>query len=348
MSEVRKIRIGIVGAGSIVCQKHLPGLLRIPGVEVKIICNRSLVSANAVATKFSIGEHSDNWREVMGRSDLDAIWIGTTPELHAPIAVEALNNGKHVFCQARMSDSYLGAKAMLECAHQHPNLVAMICPPPNAMKNGLYLKYLLSEKVIGELHHFHLHSLISSWSDPTAEAHWRQRKEISGINILSAGIYAEVLGHFFGEPKSLVAQGRVCYKNRLGYEVEVPDYLQVLARWEGGLDGTLTWSGVAHHGGDDYLKIFGSLGTIVYNFRTDKLFLGLREDSELKELEVPIEYRREWTVEEDFISAVVNQHRVEPSFDTSLKYMKFVEAVNISLKTGERVNLDKISQCIVM
>jgi len=342
MSESDNIRIGIIGAGSIVSRRHLPGLLNIPGVEIKVICNRSLASASAVANKFSIAEYSDNWRDVVSRQDLDVIWIGTTPELHALITEEALNHGKHVFCQARMSDSYQGAKAMLDCSRQHPNLVTMICPPPNAMKYGLYLKYLLNEKIIGELHHFHLHSLISSWSDPALEAHWRQRKEISGINILSVGIYAEVLESLFGGPKSLVAQGRVCHKKRSGYEVLVPDYLQVLARWENELDGSLAWSGVAHHGGDDYLKIFGTLGTIAYNFSKDQLFLGSHEDNELKEVEVPIEFRRDWKVEEDFISAVANRCKVEPSFDTGLKYMRFLEAVNISLNTGDRIHLDKI------
>lgn len=342
MSESENIRVGIIGAGSIVSQKHLPGLLKIPGVEVKIVCNRTLASASAVANKFSIAEYSDNWRDVVSREDIDVIWIGTTPDLHALITVEALNHGKHVFCQARMADSYTGAQTMLACANQYPNLVTMICPPPNAMRYGLYLKHLLGEKVIGDLHHFQLHSLISSWSDPMSDAHWRQRKEISGINILSVGIYAEVLERLFGEPKSLIAQGRVCHKKRSGYEVLIPDYLQVLARWENELDGSLVWSGVAHHGGDDYLQIFGTLGTIAYNFSKDKLFLGLRGDDQLKEIEVPLEYQRNWKVEENFISAVLNQSKVEPSFDTGLKYMRFVEAVNRSLSTSERIYLDKI------
>ena len=342
MNKKLKVRIGIIGAGAIVSQRHLPGLLKIPEVEVKIICNKNLATARAIADKFSILEYSDNWSEVVKRSDLDIIWIGTTPQLHAPIAIEALNHEKHVFCQARMADSFSGARAMLKCANEHPNLVNMICPPPNAMKYGLYLKHLLDKRVIGDLHHFHLHSLISSWSNPRDIAHWRQKKEVSGINILSVGIYAEVLERFFGEPESLVCQGRVCFKDRSGYEVQVPDYLQVLARWSGGLDGSLSWSGVALHGGDDYLKIFGSLGTLAYNFSQDKLFLGMSGDGDLTELEVPHEFKREWSVEADFIDAVIYRKKVEPSFTTGLKYMRFVEAINIGLVNGGRVFLESI------
>lgn len=342
MSKVNVTRIGIVGAGSIVCSKNLPGLLRIPRVEIKVVCNKTLASASAVAKRFSIPEYSDDWHDVVKRADIDVVWIGTTPELHAPITLAALINGKHVFCQARMADSYSCAQAMFEGARQHPSLVTMISPPPNAMKYGDYLKYLLSDGVIGDLHHFQLKSLNSSWSDPNSEAHWRQRKEISGINIMSVGIYAEVLERFFGEPESLTAQGRVVYRERSGYEVLIPDYVQVLARWKNSLDGSLVWSGLAQHGGDECLEIFGTLGTIVYNFTQDKLFLGLKKDYKLKEVEVPKEHRRNWAVEEDFIRAVVNRCRVEPSFYTGLKYMRFVEAVNRSLNTGERIYLDKI------
>jgi len=337
-----KITIGIIGAGGIVSQRHLPELLKIPQVEVKIVCNKHLPSAQAVANKFSISEYSNNWSEVVKRSDLDIIWIGATPQLHAPIAIEALNNEKHVFCQARMADSFSGARAMLKCANEHPNLVNMICPPPNAMKYGLFLSDLLGKRVIGDLHHFHLHSLISSWSNPKELAHWRQKTEVSGINILSVGIYAEVLEKFFGEPESLVAQGRVCFKVRSGYEVKIPDYLQVLTRWNSGLDGSLSWSGVALHGGDDYLKIFGSLGTILYNFAQDKIYLGMLGDNDLNELDVPDEFKRDWRVEADFIDAVRQRKKVEPSFATGLKYMRFVEAVNISLKNGGRVLFQSI------
>ena len=44
----KKLRVGIVGAGGIVKQKHLPGLQALPNVEVVAVCNSGIKSAQAV------------------------------------------------------------------------------------------------------------------------------------------------------------------------------------------------------------------------------------------------------------------------------------------------------------
>jgi predicted dehydrogenase len=41
----RKLRIGIVGAGGIVRERHLPGLLSLPNVQVVAVCNSHVDSA---------------------------------------------------------------------------------------------------------------------------------------------------------------------------------------------------------------------------------------------------------------------------------------------------------------
>ena len=74
---------------SIVKQRHLPGLQRIPGVEIVAVCNKHMESAEKVASAFGIPEIAENWEDLIKRPDLDVIWIGTTPHLHARIAIAA-------------------------------------------------------------------------------------------------------------------------------------------------------------------------------------------------------------------------------------------------------------------
>jgi predicted dehydrogenase len=50
------MRIGIVGAGGIVRQRHLPGLLAMPNVEVVAVCNSRFETARRVAKEFHIPE----------------------------------------------------------------------------------------------------------------------------------------------------------------------------------------------------------------------------------------------------------------------------------------------------
>lgn len=335
----RNIKVGIIGAGGIVRLRHLPGLRAIPGVDVAVVCNRRVETAAAFAKEFGIPEVAEHWEQVVGRPDIQVIWIGTTPQLHAPIAIAALEAGKHVFCQARMAVNLKEARAMLAAAQAHPGQVTMLCPPPNALKHGRFFEQLLRQRSIGELFHFQLRSLTPVWSNPTDPPHWRQQREVSGNNILSVGIYAEVLGRFLGYPTALCAQGRVCIPGRSGYTVRIPDFVQVIGQWPGNLEGALQWSGVARFGGGDTLEVFGSEGTLVYDFSNDRILSGQRGQEQLSPVSVPAEFIGGWTVERDFVQAVREGGKPEPGFATGVRYMEVVEAVNRSMESQSWISI---------
>jgi len=325
------IRIGFVGAGAIARQRHLPALQAMDGVQIVAVCNRHRESAAAVAAGYGIPEVAGHWEDIVSRPDVDVVWIGTAPHLHAAVSIAALQAGKHVFCQARMAMNLSEAKSMLAAAEAHPAQVTMLCPPPMALKHGLYFEKLLREHAIGRIYHFRLRALTAQWADASAPAHWRQKRELSGNNILSVGIYGEVLGRFLGSPVSLIAHGRIFNENRHGYTVRIPDYVHVLGQWPGSVAGTLEWSGVAWHGGSEELEIFGSEGKLVYNFGNDEILLGRSGDARPNPVEVPREFTRTWTVERDFIQAVRDLGHPEPSFRTGVRYMEFVEAIQRSM-----------------
>ncbi len=333
------LRIGIVGSGAIVRQRHLPNFRELDGIEFPVVCDAVPEVAAAFAKDFNIPQTVADWREVIARPDLDAILIGTTPHMHAPVAVAALDAGKHVLCQARMSRNLAEAKTMLAAAKAHPGQVAMLCPPPNAMKHGLYLAELLRQRRIGDLFHFNLRSLLSPWADPNSPTHWRQRTDLSGFNILSVGIYAEVLARFFGNAEELCAHGSIHIAKRPGHKTDVPDTVQVIGRWPHGLEGVLQWSGVAQFGGGDLLEIFGSEGTLVYDFATDEIRLGQRGAEKLVTVPVPPEYVRTWTVERDFVQGIREKKNPQPDFQTGFHYMEFVEAVHQSMERRAWVSI---------
>jgi predicted dehydrogenase len=335
----RKLRVGIVGAGGIVRQRHLPGLQALPQVEVVAVCNSRRETAREVAREFHIPDVMDDWAELIDRPDLDIIWIGTPPVLHAPITVSALEAGKHVFCQARMAMNLREGREMLAAAQARPQLVTMLCPPPHGMRGGLFFEKLLRDGYVGEPWHFRLTALNGQFADPLAPAHWRQRTELSGLNVLSVGIYAEVLERWLGSPRRLHAQMKVSVPKRHGYVVHVPDVVQVIGQWANGLAGSLEWSGVAQFAPDETLTIYGRDGTLIHDFTHDRIFGARRGDAALKELAVPPELESSWTVERDFIEAVLGGGHPEPSFETGVKYMEFTEALNLSARGGHAVEL---------
>jgi myo-inositol 2-dehydrogenase / D-chiro-inositol 1-dehydrogenase len=90
-----KLRIGIVGAGY-AGNMHAGVLRRDERVEVRI-------------------GPSSSFHELLDGSD--AIYIATTNARHAPLALESLAAGKHVFCEKPMATTLADAKRVLDAAN---------------------------------------------------------------------------------------------------------------------------------------------------------------------------------------------------------------------------------------
>ncbi len=326
------LRVGFVGAGGIVRQRHLPGLRAIDGVEIIAVANSTLASAEAFCRELAPeAEPMARWEDLVKRDDLDIVWIGATPNLHRSVTLAALDAGKHVFCQARMAMNLADAEDMLAASRACPNLVTMLCPPPQGLAADAFVKKLLAEKAIGDLRTMHLRSLTGAFLDPAKPAHWRQRREINGLNILTLGIHTEVLQRWFGPFTVTGAQGRAFVSVRDGYTVRNPDAVQVLAHFDDGTLGTLEFSGVYAGEPVESLQITGTTGVLTLNYAKDEIRLEQNGTSKL--LTVPPELTRPWQVEADFIAAVRNLSapRPHPTFADGVQYMAVVQRVNDAL-----------------
>ena len=338
-----KLRIGIVGAGAIVRDRHLPGLKKHPEVEIVAVSNSTYESSEKFCQENA--PHAtpmQNWADLLAIPDLDIVWIGTPPYMHSAVTISALEAGKHVFCQARMAMDRAEAEEMLAVAKRFPEQVTMLCPPPVGLKGDLLVKKLLAENYLGHPHHIRLQSFTGAYLNADAPAHWRQRIEISGLNVLALGIYVEVLHRWFGDITGVFARGKILHSIRQGYEVIVPDLLTVLCRFANGAEGVLEFSGINALASGDRLEVYGDTGTMTYDFGTDAINVGRVGDIALHEMEITPELEGGWQVEDDFIAAVKSKGKVRPhpDFDDGARYMRVVQAVADSRARNEWVEIE--------
>ncbi len=339
------IRVGIIGAGGIVESRHLPGLSKISGVEVVAVCNRSRESGERVAARWGIPEVMDDWRALAHRADLDAVFIGTWPYTHAEMSIECLDAGRHVFCQARMARTFDEARLMQAAARRHPELVAMLCPPPNGLLGDRFVRRLLTEGALGELREVFATGRFDSNADPNAPLHWRQDFELQGYNTLCLGMWIEVVHRWVGLHASLsaVVKTHTPIRRRAGsgeeVRVVVGESVSIGAELRSGAVATYLFSGVARFAPHNVIELYGTDGTLRYDMDTDEVLLGRAGDPAAVPTEIPEELRRPWQVEADFISAIRDGAVVEPSFSEGLAYMEFTEAVYRSAAAGARVEL---------
>jgi predicted dehydrogenase len=232
---------------------------------------------------------------------------------------------------------------MREAARKRPHLVTMLCPPPHGLAGDLFMRKMLEEKQIGRLLEVRLRSLSSAFLDPSAPPHWRQRVEISGVNVLTLGIYVEVLQRWLGPIRAVTARGTIVHPFRHHYEVRMPDSLNVLAEFENGAEGVLQFSGVAVFPPHDELELYGTRGSLSYDFSSGAINAGCIGDLARQAVSIPPELTRRWTVEADFMNAV--RHRSEPrphpNFEDGVAYMRVAEAVSNSVATQKRVEVSK-------
>jgi predicted dehydrogenase len=333
-----ELRIGIIGAGGIVRQRHLPALQAMPGVRITAVANSTPASGEAFRTAHAPEARVfERWQDLAASPEVDIVWIGATPWLHCDATLLALANGKHVFCQARMARDLSEAGRMWEASIRYPELVTALCPAPHGMAGGELVKKLLAEGAIGSPHQVLLHSHNDAWLDASKPVHWRQRVDVSGLQVLTLGIYVEVLHRWLGDITEVQADGGVVFPERQGYEVEVPDFLHVLCAFRNGARGSLTFSGVASHPPGDHLTIYGTEGTLTYDFVNDSVGLG-RKGGPMETIAIPDDLRRTWTAEEDFIRAVRDPEapRPRPDFVEGMRYMRVVQAVAVAQDSGEK------------
>lgn len=337
------LRIGIVGAGSIVKTRHLPGFTKIDGVEVVAVANRTPESSREVAEEWNIPQIEEDWRGLVRRDDVDIVVIGTWPYLHRDVTSAALAANKHVFCQARMTMNFADAKHMYELS-QLSDRVTAICPPPHVMPVDKLVRKLIADGYLGELRHVRLQALNAAGADPDKAPSWRQIAAYSGLNAMAFGIWMEIIHNWCGYCREVWANNRVWVDQRPNphggtYHLSIPDSVCVLATFENGAQGIFHWSGVAHHGGGDRIELYGSEGTIVHVPGNDYIEAAKAGEKSLQRMEVPAELANEWTVEENFIAAIREGVEVQTSFYQGLKYMEFLEATYRSHETGAMVRL---------
>ena len=338
----QKLRVGIIGAGDIVRTRHLPALQAHPEVEIVAVSNSTYESAKEFCdANVPHATPMQNWADLLSISELDIIWIGTPPYMHSAITVSALEAGKHVFCQARMAMDLAEAEEMLATSKRYPQLVTMLCPPPFGLRGDLLVKKLLAENYLGHPHHLRLQCFTGAYLNPDAPTHWRQRIEISGLNVLALGIYVEVLQRWFGDITGVFARGKIIHEVRQGYELKVPDMLTILCRFANGAEGVLEFSGINTLATGDRLEVYGDLGSMSYDFGADAVSAGRVGDRAQHPIELTPELEGKWQVEDDFIAAVKSRGRVKPhpDFQDGVRYMRVVQAAADSRERNEWVEI---------
>jgi myo-inositol 2-dehydrogenase / D-chiro-inositol 1-dehydrogenase len=112
-----KVGTGMIGVGN--RGSHLlQGVLLQPNAKVVALCDIKpdrLDKAASAAARDNPATYAD-WRRILERKDIDAVFIATPPYLHSEMAIAALKAGKNVYCEKPIGVTPAQVRALVEAA----------------------------------------------------------------------------------------------------------------------------------------------------------------------------------------------------------------------------------------
>jgi predicted dehydrogenase len=257
----KTLRIGLVGVGAAAQISHIPALKKTEDVELTWLCDRDPEKVERVAQKFGIPHASSRLDDLLADETLDAIDICTPNFLHAPMAVAALDAGKHVICERPLARSSAEAAQMVKAAKKADR--TLMCAVQHRFRpDAQLLKKFVDKGDLGEVFLAKAGWLRQRTQWDSEE--WRGRmKESGGGVVLDLGFQMLDLALWMLGSPAVTSVTAGLHRTKKG---EVEDSATAFLRLDGGATLTLelTW-GLLMEKDFAYLNLFGSGGAALLN-----------------------------------------------------------------------------------
>lgn len=161
----QSLRVGVVGLG-FAGTTHTRAYQQVPGVEVVALAGLEADRLAVMGAEYNIPHLYADWQDLMARDDLDVVSVCTPNFLHAPIAIAALEGGRHVLCEKPLARTSAEAEAMVQAATRAGRVLHTAF---NHRERGdvQTLKRFIEEGVLGHIYY--------------AKASWMRRTGIPGV-----------------------------------------------------------------------------------------------------------------------------------------------------------------------
>ncbi len=251
------VRFAIYGCG-VISKTHALALGDVEGAQLIGCADVNPASAQAFAENYQIRIFED-WNALITSPDVDAVCICTPSGTHAPLAIEALNAGKHVVLEKPMALTTAQCDEIIAAAektHTKITVIAQLRTEPDIIR----AKELLDEGAFGKVTIVQLH--MCYFRSPSYYANsWRGTKAMDGGGaVMNQGIHGiDILQYLLGPVKNVRSIVRT-----LMHDIEVEDSAVAAVEFESGAIGVITASTVTKPGYDREINIYGTRGGVEF------------------------------------------------------------------------------------
>jgi predicted dehydrogenase len=257
-----KIRLGIIGAGSIARLGHVPAIQQMPEVELIAICRRNKEKANEYGREWGVKEIYYDYMDLVRSKNIDAVIVTTPNSNHREAVVAAANEGKHVLCDKPIATNLKDAKEMVKACKE--NKVKFQMGFNQRFWNQVEIaKQLVEKDTIGQVMGF-TSTFKVRVADYPSDTDYRFQTELSGgSTLIDPGVHRIDMARFFmGEIKEICAVVKHSVVPQM-----VDDNGWILCNFSSGATGFIS-SDIYSPTMDNTTALYGSEGTIYISTET--------------------------------------------------------------------------------
>ena len=258
---MNEVKVGIIGIGNM-GSAHLRMITggNIPDMTVTAVCDIDTEKLNAARNTYPALRVFEDYTDLLKNSDTNAVIIAVPHPLHAKIAIEAFEYGKHVLVEKPIDITVSAAEKLCAAARKSGKVFAVMF---NQRTNGLFreARRIVNSGELGELKRSVW--IITNWYRTQSyydSGSWRAtwRGEGGGVLLNQAPHNLDIWQWICGSPSAVTA---FCSVGKF-HNIEVEDEATIYAEYENGATGVFITS-TGDCPGTNRLEITGTRGKTV-------------------------------------------------------------------------------------
>jgi myo-inositol 2-dehydrogenase/D-chiro-inositol 1-dehydrogenase len=259
-ASIPHLRIGIAGLGRL-GRRHAQNLAqRVPGARLVAACSPVAEERDWARDTLGVENLHAEYRDLLARDDIDAVFVVTPTAHHSEHIIQALKEGKHVFCEKPLALDLEECRRVEAEAAKYPKLKVMIGYGRrfDPSYSDAYAK--VKAGLIGRP--FLVRSQNLDMNDPTG--FFVRFAPTSGGIFLDCTVHDIDLARWFlGAPKPVrvFAAGTIAIHEALSEFGDV-DNAVAICQFEGGKLACFAASRTMAHGHETSTEVFGTQGRI--------------------------------------------------------------------------------------
>ena len=358
-----QVRVGVIGCGAGIF--HLEGYSADPRVKIVALAGLDTDRCEMLAKRFAVPQVYREYQELLAQDDIDAVSIAVPNFLHKPVAIAALEAGKHVLIEKPLARHTDEGREMVEAAKRTGKILA-VSFQRRTRHDVEIVRDQISSGALGRV--YYSRAFWMRRSGIPGLGSWFTSKEAAGggplidlgvhvldmalyclgnpkVTTVSAATYAEIgpqgRGNWVGRRTSQSATDPVTY--------EVEDLATAFLRFEDG--GTLlleaSWAAYTEMDDDFGVQFYGSNGGArIFSKKyadvdTLNLYAGIGDttmDSHPRLVSRPGHEQ----IIRGFVSGILDGTPVTPDGEEGLDRVRLIDAIYRSAGLGREVTIAEV------